>query len=230
MSALVIAYDLGTTGIKTCIFEISDRIKLIASATEGYELFVLDNGGAEQEPDAWWNAMCSTTKKVLEDNRIDADKIKGVSFCSQMQGMVLVDKEGRPVRRAMNYMDQRAREELKQVMAHGLQIAGVNIYKLLRSLAVTGAVAASVKDPVWKYNWVKKHEPEIFNKVYKWLDVKEYLICQCTGEFIMTPDSAFATMLYDTRKGRESFSKEICKMLGVRAEHLPKIMLCSDMV
>lgn len=230
MSVRVIAYDVGTTGVKTCIFEISDRIKLIASAMEGYELFVLDNGGAEQEPYQWWDAMCSTTKKVLEENNIDADSIKGVSFCSQMQGLVLVDRDGKPVRRAMNYMDQRAKEELKQGMGHGLQIAGVNAYKLLRSLSVTGAVAASVKDPVWKYKWVQKNEPENFSKIYKWLDVKEFLICMCTGEFVMTPDSAFATILYDTRKGKEGFSKEICNMLGVHMEHLPKIVPCSDMV
>jgi xylulokinase len=230
MSIRVIAYDVGTTGIKTCVFEISDHIKLIASATQGYELYVLDNGGAEQEPDLWWEAMCNTTRKVLEENQIDADTIKGVSFCSQMQGLVLVDREGRPVRRAMNYMDRRAVEELKKGMAHGLTIAGVNAYRLFRSLSVTGAVAASVKDPVWKYKWVEKHEPEVFKRVYKWLDVKEYLICKCTGEFIMTPDSAFATLLYDVRKGREGFSKEICRMLGVQMEHLPDIKPCSDRV
>ncbi len=229
MSVRVIAYDVGTTGIKTCIFEISDRITLIASATAGYELYVLENGGAEQEPDQWWDAMCSTTRKVLEENNIDADTIKGISFCSQMQGLVLVDREGKPVRRAMNYMDQRAGEELRKGMAQGPLIAGVNVFKLLKSLAITGAVAASVKDPVWKYKWVEHDEPEVFKRVYKWLDVKEYLICRCTGEFIMTPDSAFATLLYDKRKGKEGFSKDICRMLGVHMEHLPDILPCSGM-
>ncbi len=229
MPVRIIAYDVGTTGIKTCVFEISDKIKLLASAMEGYELYVMDNGGIEQEPYRWWEAMCNTTRKVLEEYQISAESIDGVSFCSQMQGLVLVDREGKPVRRAMSYMDQRAREELKQGMAYGIEIAGVNIIKLLKSLSITGAVAASVKDPIWKYKWVEKHEPEVFQKVYKWLDVKEYLICRCTGEFVMTPDSAFASLLYDTRKGKEGFSTEICKMLGVHMEHLPKIIQCTDM-
>ena len=47
--AYVIAYDIGTTGIKTCIFSIEKTIKLIASASEGYGLYVLDNGGVEQD-------------------------------------------------------------------------------------------------------------------------------------------------------------------------------------
>lgn len=219
MPEYIIAYDIGTTGVKTCIFEVSDRINLIASAMEGYELYVLDNGGVEQEPRQWWEAMCKTTKQVLTISGLSKESIAGISFCSQMQGLVLVDREGKPVRRAMNYMDQRAVEEIKKGLAHGLCIAGVNVFKLIKSLKITGAVAASVKDPVWKYKWVEKNEPEVFQKVYKWLDVKEYLICQCTGKFVMTPDSAFAALLYDVRKGREGFSWAICEMFGVKREH-----------
>lgn len=228
MPDLVIAYDVGTTGVKTCVFEIAGAVRLVASAMQGYRLYVSEDGGCEQEPGDWWDAMCATTRKVFFENGIQAGQIKGVSFCSQMQGLVLVDREGNPVRRAMSYMDQRAREELREGIAGGPRIAGANVFKLLKSLRITGAVAASVKDPVWKYKWVERNEPENFKRVYKWLDVKEFLICKCTGEFIMTPDSAYATLLYDTRPGREGFSREICEMLGVRTEHLPRIVQCSE--
>ncbi len=230
MSVHIIAYDVGTTGIKTCIFEITDHIKLVASSMEGYELYVLDNGGVEQDPNQWWCAMCNTTREVLEISGLSKESISGISFCSQMQGLVLVDSDGRPVRRAMNYMDQRAHAELRKGLEHGPQISGMNAFKLLKSLSITGAVAASVKDPVWKYKWVEQNEPEVFQKVYKWLDVKEFLICQCTGEFIMTPDSAFAALLYDIRKGKEGFSKDICDMLGVNMKHLANIVPCTEIV
>ena len=224
----VLAYDIGTTGVKTCLFKIRDKIDLISYASCGYNLYVLDNGGAEQDPDEWWDAMCRTTAQVLSGTGISAQQIDGISFCSQMQGVVLVDRDGVPVRRAMSYMDQRAQEELEKGMAHGAQIAGANVAKLLKSLQITGAVAASVKDPVWKYKWVEAHEPDVFAKAYKWLDVKESLIARMTGECIMTPDSAFATLLYDIRKGKESFSKEMCDMLGVQMKHLPRIIPCTE--
>ena len=154
MGKYAISYDIGTTGVKTCIFELGESIKLVSAASAGYKLYVFSDGGAEQEPQDWWDALCSTTKIVLDKCDVDVKDICGISFCSQMQGLVLVDKDGKPVRRAMSYMDQRAREERKQLMAHGIQIAGASIPKLLVSLAKTGAVAASVKDPVFKYNWV----------------------------------------------------------------------------
>ena len=190
----------------------------------------MENGGAEQDGDDWWEAMCQTTQEVLKTTGIAPAQIEGISFCSQMQGLVLVDKDGIPVHRPMSYMDQRAKEEIKKGIAHGFQIAGANVIKLLKSLILTGAVSGSVKDPVWKYKWVEAHEPENFQRAYRWLDVKDYLISRCTGRFAMTQDSAFATLLYDTRKGHRGWSKTICKMLGVNMDHLPEIIQSTDCV
>ena len=226
----VIAYDIGTTGVKTCLFEIEKEIKLIAAAMEGYKLYILPNGGAEQDPDEWWQAICSTTKTVFSKCDIKPEQIEGISFCSQMQGLVLVDKDLKPVHRAFSYMDQRAKKQIKEGIANGIQIAGANIFKLIPSLMITGAVSASVKDPVWKYNWVKENEPENFKRVYKWLDVKEYIICRMTDRCVMTRDSAFGTLLYDIRKGKECFSKTICNLLGVNIDHLPEIVESTDWV
>lgn len=224
----VIAYDIGTTGVKTCLFAIHEVIELLAADMEGYALYILEDGGAEQDPQEWWDAMCQTTKRLFTKTEVRPEQVSGISFCSQMQGLVLVDRDGKPVRRAMSYMDQRAREQLKSGLAHGPQIAGANIFKLLKSLRHTGAVAASVKDPVWKYNWVKENEPEVFRQTYQWLDVKEYLIARMTGNFVMTHDSAFAALLYDIHSG--SWSLPICKMLGVDPKHLPTIVESSAVV
>ncbi len=228
METYVIAYDIGTTGVKTSLFALEKRIVPVAGAQQGYNLYILENGGAEQDGDEWWQAMCATTCEVLEKSGVPKEKIKGVSFCSQMQGLVLTDENGVPVHRPMSYMDQRAEAEIKEGMAYGLQIAGANISKLLTSLRITGAVSCSVKDPIWKYKWLEKNEPENFARARHWLDVKEYLISRCTGEFVMTEDSAFSTFLYDTRKGREGWSGRLCRMFGVRRELLPRIIKTTE--
>jgi xylulokinase len=226
MDTYVIAYDVGTTGVKTCLFRIGDTINLVAGEMGGYSLYTMPDGGAEQDADEWWEAMCFSTKNLFKKTDVAPSAIAGISFCSQMQSLVLADKDGNAVRRPMSYMDQRARQELKDNMAYGVQIAGANVKKLLTSLKITGAVSASVKDPVYKYIWVKDHEPENFAKVYKWLDVKEYLIARCTGNFVMTQDSAFATLLYDTHKN--TWSKTMCDMFGVDMSHMAKIIKCTD--
>lgn len=225
-----LTYDVGTTAVKTCLFRYDAIMRLAEAASRDYPLRVLENGGAEQNPEDWWRAMCESTKQVLEKSGIAPEKISGISFCSQMQGVVLVDREGRAVRPAMSYMDQRAERELKEGLKFGLQVAGYNASRLLRSVFITNAVAASVKDPVWKYKWVEHNEPEAFSKIFKWLDVKEFLIQKCTGRFVMTTDSAFSTMLYDMRPGKNCFSREMCSMFGVKMEHLPEIVRSTDNV
>ena len=226
----VLAYDVGTTGVKTCLFGIERHITLLSSAQAGYGLYLLENGGAEQSPEEWWAAMCETTRSLFAGSEISPGQVAGISFCSQMQGLVLVDREGAPVRRAMSYMDQRAAAELKRGLAHGPQIAGANVGRLLRCLRATGAVPSSVKDPVWKYKWVQSNEPENFARTDKWLDVKEYLILRCTGQTVMTEDSAYATLLYDTRRGHEGWCYELCNLFGVKPEHLPPIIRSTDPV
>lgn len=244
MKAYILAYDIGTTGVKTCLFEVGEKIRLLEYASRSYPLYILEGGGAEQDTEDWWRGMAESTREIFEKSaagekdtdsgdeaglNITPDMISGISFCSQMQGLVLVDRDGNAVRRPMSYMDQRARKEIKKGIANGIQIAGANITKLIPSLKITGAVAGSVKDPVWKYKWVEGNEPEVFEKVYKWLDVKDYLILRCTGSFTMTEDEAFATFLYDIRPESRGWSDEMCGILGVRKEHLPDIIRSTDM-
>jgi len=224
----ILAYDIGTTGVKTCVFRVGGSIELLAGASGGYPLHVLPGGGAEQDPADWWSAMRATTREALAGACVRPGDIEGISFCSQMQGLVLVDREGLPLRRAMSYMDQRAVAEHRAGMAFGPQVAGANVLRLLKSLKLTGAAPLSVKDPVWKYKWVQAHEPEVFANTYKWLDVKEAVIARMTGRCVMTTDSAFAALLYDIH--RHCWSEDMADMLGVKMEHLPEIVPCQAQV
>ena len=110
----VIAYDIGTTGLKTCLFELGETLRLLSGEYEGYGLYILPDGGAEQDADEWWEAMRKSTRRLIEKTGIDPKKIEGISFCSQMQGLVLVDDKGNALRRPMSYMDQRAGKEFAE--------------------------------------------------------------------------------------------------------------------
>lgn len=185
---LVLAIDIGTTGAKTCIYRVGEELELVSSALFEYGIRFLQNGGAEQNPEDWWEASAKGTRAAIAAGGVSPADIRGLAFCCQMQSLVLVDKDGRALRPSMSYMDQRAVEEKRLGIERGLTIEGMNVGKLLPSLIVAGGVSASVKDPLWKYQWVRKHEPEVMEKAAKWLDVKEYLVGRATRRFAMTPD------------------------------------------
>ena len=73
MAVKVITYDVGTTGMKACMFHISaeDSVRYIAGETEGYELHVLKNGGVEQEPNDWWQSMAAANRCRKRGNQRD---------------------------------------------------------------------------------------------------------------------------------------------------------------
>ncbi|NLC26191.1 MAG: carbohydrate kinase [Fastidiosipila sp.] len=94
----------------------------------------------------------------------------------------------------------------------------------------TGVVSASDKDPVWKYLWVKKNEPEIFQKIHKWLDVKEAIIARMTGRFVRSRDSAFTMLLLDKNDSIARYSLPLIRSLGIDESHLPEIVESTDKV
>ncbi|MBQ7558006.1 MAG: FGGY-family carbohydrate kinase [Lachnospiraceae bacterium] len=227
----IIIYDFGTSNVKTCLFEIDDGIKLVASSVDAYGLYISGDGGAEQDTEEWWAALCRTTKGLFNMSDVSPSEIEGLAFCSQMQGTVLVDENANAVRPPMSYLDQKGIKEYKECMGSGIiKVSGCSLYKLVRNLIVNYAASTSAKDPVWKYKWVENNEPDVFEKVYKWLDVGDYLVARCTGRIVRTADSAFATFLYDTRKGKEGWNKGLLKMYKVDPGHMPEIIDCTDRV
>ncbi len=234
--SFILAFDVGTTGLKTCVYRFVSSgagetvLELAGAASGKYDLILSSGGWAEQRPDDWWRAMMETTVVARREAGIGPERIEGISFCSQMQALILVDAQGKPLRPAMSYMDQRAEAEKRDFGGKLPRVAGLGLDILLPSLSITGGAAASVKDPVWKYRWVQRNETAIFARVHKWLDAKEYLIAKATGRYTMSRDSAYATFLMDSRKGRARWSPYLASALGVNMAHLPEIVEASDCV
>lgn len=226
----IMAYDIGTTGAKTCLFQLGKEMKLVDSQVVGYPLLTTSDGGAEQRVEDWWQALCDGTRTVLDRSGCGKEKIQAISFCCQMQALILVDESGKAVRNSMGYMDGRATKTFNENFATGFpRIENLNARKLLASLYITGGAAATAKDPLWKYHWVRENEPHNFDRAYKWLDVRDYLSLRCTGNFAMTRDSAHLTFIYNTRPGRQGWSDHLCNLFDVNKDHLPKVQACTDL-
>lgn len=226
----LLAFDLGTTASKTCLYEVGDCLVLRATATRRLDLATGADGRAEQDPEQWWTALATSVPEVLASARVGAAQVGGLTFCAQMQSLVLVDKTGTAVRPALSYLDQRASIRRTKLTAGGPRVAGIGLGLLLPWLHVAGGVAASAKDPLWKYLRVADEEPQAFARVHKWLDAKDFLTARCTGRFTMSLDSAFATFLCDTRPAKDCWSGWLVQRFGVNPSHLPEIVRPDDQV
>lgn len=106
MGEYILAHDLGTSGNKATLF--STEGVLYKSCTYAYGLYRDNPVWAEQSGEEWWQAVCNSTKELLKSCKIKSDEVKAVSFSGQMMGCLPVDREGRPLRRAIIWADQRA--------------------------------------------------------------------------------------------------------------------------
>lgn len=231
MSGYILVHDVGTTANKTCIFSVKEELVLIASAYEEYPLYAGKGGKFEQQPEDWWRAICNATKQVMRQSGISPAQLSGMIFCTQMQAFIAVDREGKALCPAMNYMDMRGASFMKEVMEKGWpRISNINAFKLFRCLHLTGAAPLSAKDSVWKYLWFKKNCPESYNKMFKWYDVKEYLLHYVTGRAQMSLDSAFGTLMLRTRHKNNTWAEPLLRMLGVNRQHMPDLCRSIDVV
>src|SRR5688572_28349127 len=121
----ILAHDIGTTGNKATLYDREGN--LVGSAFYGYATTYEHTGWAEQNPDDWWQAVCTTTHKLLAQTRVKGDDIACITFSGQMQGVVPLNKDARPVRSAIIWADQCATEQAAHI---GEKIPFADMYRI----------------------------------------------------------------------------------------------------
>lgn len=206
----VIAHDVGTGGNKAVLVRTDGA--LVGSAVERYPTYSSRPGWVEQEPDDWWSSVTRNTQQLLQKHAIKPEWISCLVFCTQMLGIIPVASDGRPLRRAIIWMDARAESQAKQLMRRAIN-------SWLFTLVAGGA--ASGKDVVPKLIWLQQHEPSIFKMTAKFLDVNGYLVHRCTGEMIIDWTAASVTGLFDLKRKR--WNRLLLRLTGTPVTKLPAL-------
>ncbi len=218
----ILAHDMGTSSNKAMLVTVFGEI--VDSTKKEYPLYAPEPGFAEQEPYDWWNAICETSRLVIEKTGVNPQDIVGVTFSSQMQGLVLVSPEGEPLRRAISWVDSRGGDIMREKIWTWPRIQGYNIFRLLRFLNITGgSPGLAGKDIIGKILWLQRHEPETIAKTYKYLDPKDLIIYKMSGKYVKSTDLAVVWWLLDTRKNRNCWNPKLCKMVGIEMDMLPEV-------
>lgn len=202
MKKYLLAHDLGTSGNKATLY--STEGELVKSCVHSYDMLVSNNNWVEQRPEDFWNAVCISTKELVQD--IDVNDIAAISFSGQMMGCICVDKEGRALRNALIWADMRATREEEMIRE---RISEEDFYHL------TGhKISPSYGGQ--KLMWVKNNEPEIYENTYKMLNCKDYIILKLTGEFVTEYTDASSTNLLDLNK--LEWSDRLLEVMGIDRE------------
>ncbi|MHA2215168.1 MAG: xylulokinase [Candidatus Hodarchaeales archaeon] len=233
MTKKFLTYDLGTTSTKAVL--LSNDVKIIDFSVEDYKTYYPKPGYAVHDPKDWWRTLVNTTNDLLAKTSTNPSEIGAITFSSQMQGLLPVDKEGRPLMNCMIWLDGRGAEMLSKLWPWP-RVMGYSPYRLFwKFLRITGgAPSLTGKDVIPKYLWLKHNNPEMIANTYKFLDVKDYIIYLLTGKMVTSHDLAYIWWLLDTRKkdGKaiNEWSKSLCKMFKIDMKKLPDLRKPTDII
>ncbi len=175
------------------------------------EIVALQSGWAEQDPNLWWNYVCNGIKRVLSETNIDVSKISGIGISYQMHGLVIVDKDGNPLRNSIIWCDSRAVEIGEK--AHKDLGEEFCSNHLLNS---PGNFTAS------KLKWVKDNEPEIYSKIYKYMLPGDYIAYKLTGDITTTKNGLSEGILWDYKN--DTLAESLLSFYGIDRDLTPKIV------
>jgi xylulokinase len=206
----VIGCDVGSQGTNCALYAADGT--LVASSYQAYDLSFPFPGAAEQDPDLWPAAVAAGVRDVLERLPEGPSAVKGLSFGSQLDGMVVCGKDARPLRPAMIWMDRRAE---RQAAAVAEKISPTDFYRRV------GANLDS-SHAVFKALWVRDEEPELWSRVGFIMSPGTYVLRTVAGTLAVDYSNASSLALLDPRSRK--WSSEVLAAVDIPEYLLPDVV------
>ncbi|MBN2079976.1 MAG: FGGY-family carbohydrate kinase [Spirochaetes bacterium] len=224
----ILAVDLGTSGPKSAI--VSTDGEVIDSEFMEVPLHLFPGGGAEQDPEEWWRAIMSTSKKVLAKGLVPPGDIVAVACTTQWSGTVAVDKDGNHLMNAIIWLDTRGHRHMRKQVKGIVNVEGIGLLKAIRWVWLTGGVPSpSGKDPFSHILFIRNERPEVYRNTYKFLEPKDYVNLRFTGRFFASYDSIALHWVTNNRDINNIFyGKKLLKWSTFDPEKLPELKQSVD--
>jgi len=199
--------DVSTTGSKALLVDESG--KLVATASSPHTLQTPRPLWSEQDPGEWWTAVSAAIRSVLEQAGLSGGNVAALGLTGQMHGLVLLDENGRVLRPAILWNDQRTQLQCDEIHR---RIGREKFIQITGNVALTGFTAPKIL-------WVQQNEPEVFARARHVLLPKDYIRYRLTGDYAMDKADGAGTVLFDLIQ--RTWSGEVLAALGIPSAWMP---------
>jgi xylulokinase len=205
---MFLGIDIGTTSVKAVL--INERQQIVGSASAALFVSRPHPGWAEQQPDDWWQATCSTLDQLSRAQPQALALVAGIGLSGQMHGATLLDEADRVLRPAILWNDGRAAAECAEIEARLPEARGI-----AGNIAMPGFTAP-------KLVWLAKREPGTFAQIRKILLPKDYVRLKLTGEYVSDMSDASGTFWLDVAQRR--WSEALLCATGLDRSQMPALV------
>ena len=205
--------DIGSSSIKAALVEISTgkSLGVIQEPKEEMGMFAQKNGWAEQKPNDWWLHICNAIKNLKKQYNISRTQIKGIGISYQMHGLVLVDKNGKPLRKSIIWCDSRA-----------VEIGNKAFANIGEEKCASQLLNSPANFTASKLKWVKENEPEIYNQVHKFMLPGDYIAYKFSHKINTTISGLSEGILWDFKK--DTIADFLLENYGIDKTLIPEIV------
>ena len=183
-----IGFDIGSSSVKVAIVnaQTGEKLAAVHEPENEMEINALHPDWAEQHPDTWWTYACKASKRAIKESKIDASKITGIGISYQMHGLVVVDKQGQPLRDAIIWCDSRA-----------VEIGNKAFDEIGHDTCASKLLNAPGNFTASKLKWVRDNEQKLYENIYKYMLPGDYIAYKLTGIINTTKNGLSEGILWD---------------------------------
>ncbi|MCE5274944.1 MAG: xylulose kinase, partial [Deltaproteobacteria bacterium] len=226
----ILAIDHGTSGIKASLVSLHGQV--LASDFEKTPISFLRGGGAEQDPQDWWNALMLASQRLVGSGVVNPADIVAMCVSSTFSSTVAVDAGGNHLMNSLTWMDSRGAPYVRKLMKGFPSVQGYGLSKILKWLPRTaGGPTLSGKDDIAHVLLVKNEFPQVYEKTFMFLPSKDYLNLRLTGRFAASYDSMHLFWVTDIRDiDHITYDEELIRLSGIDRAKLPPLMRSIDVL
>ena len=183
--------DIGSSSIKAALVEVESgkSIGVVQEPKEEMGMFAAKNGWAEQSPNDWWKHICAAIAHLKKKYNVSKTQIKGVGISYQMHGLVVVDKDGNPLRKSIIWCDSRA-----------VDIGNKAFSDLGEQSCASQLLNSPANFTASKLKWVKDNEPDLFSKIHKFMLPGDYIAYKFSNQINTTISGLSEGIFWDFEK------------------------------
>ncbi|WP_298486216.1 FGGY family carbohydrate kinase [uncultured Maribacter sp.] len=205
--------DIGSSSIKVALVEIESgkSIGVVQEPKEEMSMYAQKNGWAEQKPNDWWKYSCNAITRLKKQHNVTRNQIKGIGISYQMHGLVIVDKDGNPLRKSIIWCDSRAVEIGNDAFK------GIGEEKCSQNLLNSPANFTASK-----LKWVKENEPDTYTKIYKFMLPGDFIAYKFSNKINTTISGLSEGIFWDFKN--DSVADFLLEHYGVHKTLVPDIV------
>lgn len=186
---LLLAIDCGTQSVRALLFD--PRGNLVAKARVPIEPYFSERPGwAEQRPEYFWESLCEACQRLWSCADVSKEAIAAVALTTQRATVINVDENGQPLRPAIVWLDQRRTEGLKPIGG---------LWGLIFALTGMSDTVAHLRAEA-EVNWIRRHQPQIWERTHKYLLLSGYLTYRLVGGFVDSVASQVGYIPFDYKR------------------------------